>query len=125
MPFELARTRLAYGAKLRRARRAGDARRQLHEALARFEELGAVPWAEQAREELRASGGRRRARRQDLTPAELRVARVIARGATNREAAAELFVSPKTVDFHLRQAYRKLGVRNRTELTLAMRSREP
>lgn len=84
-----------------------------------FLELGAAPWAERARSELRASG--EKARRSTtpvdaLTEQELTVARLVARGTTNREAAATLFVSPKTVEFHLRNVYRKLGVRSRTEL---------
>jgi DNA-binding CsgD family transcriptional regulator len=120
MPFERARTELCLGERRRRTGRRTDARGPLRSALRAFERLGARPWAERARSELAASGERVRprdaARTDALTPHELRVALVVARGATNREAAAELFVSPKTVDFHLRQIYRKLGIRSRAEL---------
>ena len=117
-PFEAARTMLAWGSRLHRARRRGEARERLREAHAAFERLGALPWAEQALAELRAAGGRRTRAvdRDELTAQETRVARAVARGATNREVAAELFLSPKTVEFHLRLVYRKLGVRSRTEL---------
>lgn len=120
MGFERARTQLALGMRRRRSRRRADARAALHEALAYFERAGAEPWADQARAELRASGeapardttGSLRA----LTAQELQVALIVAKGITNREAAAALFVSPKTVEFHLGNTYRKLGVRSRAEL---------
>ena len=127
--FELARTQLAYGARLRRARRRVDARPPLRAALASFEALGAAPWADQAAGELRATGEtaqRRGTRALDgLTPQELQVARLLAEGRTTREAAAALFLSPKTVEYHLRHVYAKLGIRSRTELAagLATRSR--
>jgi DNA-binding CsgD family transcriptional regulator len=120
MGFERARTQLALGMRRRRSRRRADARSALHEALAYFERSGADPWAEQARAELRASGemlsheGNGSLR--SLTPQELQVALTVAQGITNREAAAALFVSPKTVEFHLCNTYRKLGVRSRAEL---------
>ena len=124
-PFERARTELSLGERRRRARRRTDARAPLRGALAAFESLGAEPWVKRARDELRACGSRPRRRAPEaadaLTPHELRVAQAVARGAKNREAAAELFLSPKTVDFHLRNIYRKLGVRSRTELANAMR----
>ena len=88
----------------------------LHEALAAFERLGAEPWAAAAHAELRATGGRVRAAGDGLTPAELRVASAVARGASNRQVAAELYLSPKTVEFHLGQVYRKLGIRSRAQL---------
>ncbi|HEX4745770.1 MAG TPA: AAA family ATPase [Gaiellaceae bacterium] len=118
-PFERARTELCYGERLRRARRRADARTRLRSAMEVFLELGAAPWAERARSELRASG--EKARRgttpvDALTEQELTVARLVARGTTNRKVAATLFVSPKTVEFHLGNVYRKLGVRSRTEL---------
>jgi DNA-binding CsgD family transcriptional regulator len=117
MPFERARTLLAYGRRLHRARRRADARASLREALAGFERLGAQTWATQTREELKAAGARRRTARSDeLTPQERRVARAVARGASNHEVAAELFLSPRTVEFHLRHVYRKLDIHNRTEL---------
>jgi DNA-binding CsgD family transcriptional regulator/antitoxin (DNA-binding transcriptional repressor) of toxin-antitoxin stability system len=118
--FELARTRLAYGARLRRARRRVDARPQLRAALDTFDALGAAPWAEQAAGELRATGETARRRRADaagdLTPQELQIATMLAGGRTTREAAAALFLSPKTVEYHLRHVYLKLGVSSRAEL---------
>jgi DNA-binding CsgD family transcriptional regulator len=120
MMFERARTQLALGMRRRRSRRRADARAVLHEALAYFQRNGAEPWAEQVRAELRATGevpshGTNGSLR-SLTPQELQVALIVAQGNTNREAAAALFVSPKTVEFHLGNTYRKLGVRSRAEL---------
>ena len=118
-PFERARTELCYGERLRRDRKRADARARLRGALEVFDSLGAVPWSERARAELHASGqtARRRSTPVDaLTTQELAVAKIVVGGATNREAAATLFVSPKTVEFHLGNVYRKLGVRSRTEL---------
>jgi DNA-binding CsgD family transcriptional regulator len=119
-PFERARTELAYGARLRRTRRRTEARERLRSALQTFERLHAGPWAERARKELRASGQSVRTpeqRTEDaLTPQELQVAALVAGGATNREAAAALFLSKKTIEFHLGHVYRKLGIRSRTEL---------
>ena len=119
-PFERARSELAYGEFLRRAGRRVEAREHLQAAVDRFEGLGAALWAERARGELRASG--RTARKRDpstladLTPQELQVARFVAEGLTNREVAAQLFLSPRTIDFHLRNVYRKLGISSRTAL---------
>jgi DNA-binding NarL/FixJ family response regulator len=119
-PFEQARTELAYGELLRRARRRVDARAHLQAALDVFEGLGAAPWAERAHLELRASG--QAVRRRDpstlrqLTPQELQVARFVARGLPTREVAAQLFLSPRTVDFHLRNVFAKLGISSRTQL---------
>jgi DNA-binding CsgD family transcriptional regulator len=119
--FERARTQLAYGERLRRARRLVDAREPLHSALAGFDELGAWPWVERARAELRAARdiprGPKPSGVEQLTAQELQVARLVTAGSTNREAAAALFLSPKTIDFHLRNVYRKVGVRSRTELS--------
>ncbi len=118
-PFERARTELCYAERLRRARKRGDARARLRSALEVFDSLGALPWSERARAELRASGqkARRRSTPVDaLTEQELTVARLVMGGATNREAASTLFVSPKTIEFHLGNVYRKLEVRSRTEL---------
>jgi DNA-binding CsgD family transcriptional regulator len=120
MPFERARTLLAYGERLRRDRRRAEARVRLAAALATFEALGARPWGARAREELAASGMRSR-RRDDpltdrLTARELQVAAAVAEGATNREAAARLFLSEKTIERHLGSVYRKLGLRSRTQL---------
>lgn len=119
-PFERARTELSLGERLRRARRRSDARPWLRRALETFEHLGAAPWEEKARQQLTATGERSRRRREpasdQLTAQELLVALLVAEGATNREAAASLFVSPKTVETHLGRCYRKLGIRSRTEL---------
>jgi DNA-binding CsgD family transcriptional regulator len=118
--WERARTQLAYGERLRRERRKTQARAQLRNAVDAFEGLGAAPWAERARGELRATG--ETARKRDvstldqLTPQELRIARLVADGGTNREVAAQLFVSPKTVDYHLRKVFVKLGISSRVEL---------
>lgn len=123
-PLERARTELAYGERLRRAGRRVDARPPLRAALATFETAGARLLADRTRSELAATGerlARRQASAEELTPQELQVALVVSRGTTNREAAAELFLSPKTIEFHLRNSYRKLGVRSRTELANVLR----
>ncbi len=119
-PLERARTELCLGRRRRRSRHRAPARVVLHQACATFEALGAEPWAEQARAELRATGetpapnpGGSLLR---LTSQELQVALIVAGGATNKEAGAALFISPKTVEFHLGHVYSKLGVRSRTEL---------
>jgi DNA-binding CsgD family transcriptional regulator len=124
MPFERARTLLALGERLRRARQRADARGPLQEALDAIERLGARPWAERARTELRATG-QTSARRSEtaaeqLTPHELQIAILVAQGMTNREAAAALFLSPKTIEYHLGQIYRKLDVRGRAQLARLM-----
>jgi DNA-binding CsgD family transcriptional regulator len=119
-PFLRGRTQLAYGERLRRAGSRAEARAPLRSALDTFERLGAAPWAERAAAELRATG--ERIRRQtdggtsQLTPQELQVALAVARGVTNKQAAAQLFLSPKTIEKHLGAAYAKLGLRSRTEL---------
>ncbi|NUU18555.1 AAA family ATPase [Cellulomonas humilata] len=122
--FETARTELAYGSRLRRMKRRVDSRPHLRSALATFERLGAVPWADQAAAELRATGEtaqRRSATGLDhLTPQELQVASMLAAGRTTREAAAALFLSPKTIEYHLRNVYLKLGIRSRAELAGAI-----
>jgi DNA-binding CsgD family transcriptional regulator len=126
--FERARTELFFGERLRRARRRREAREQLRAALRTFEHLGAEPWAERALAELRASGetvsARDDRRRWTLTPQELRVALAIAEGRTTREAAAKLYLSPKTVEYHLRSVYDKMEIRSREELASALRSGE-
>ena len=115
MPFDRARTLLVLGATQRRARQKSAARRTIADALAAFEQLGAGLWALKARAEVARIGGRA-ASRDDLTPAEERVAALVAEGRTNREVAAALFVSEHTVEFHLSRIYRKLGLRSRAEL---------
>jgi DNA-binding CsgD family transcriptional regulator len=118
--FSIARTRLCLGERLRRAGRRTDARSPLRAAGDAFAALGARPWAERAAAELRATGerlGRRDAREgEELTPQELQVALQVAEGKTNKQVGAALFLSPKTVDFHLRRVFRKRGVRSRAEL---------
>jgi DNA-binding CsgD family transcriptional regulator len=120
-PFELARTRLAYGEGLRRLRRRGEARTHFRSAIVIFEELGAKPWIQRTERELAATGERLQRRTgtttgRGLTPQEMRVCVAVARGDTNREVATQLFLSLKTVETHLTSAYGKLGVRSRTEL---------
>ena len=118
--FQQARTMLAFGERLRRTARKRDARARLREALELFERLGATPWIMRTRRELRATGeklGRRTAESgDDLTPQELQVALQVAEGKTNKEVGAALFLSPKTVEFHLARVYRKLDISSRAEL---------
>ena len=113
-PFGRARALLALGVTRRRAREKRQAREAIEQALAGFEELGADSWAERARGELGAIGGRTRS--DGLTPAERRVADLVAEGRTNAEVAATLFLAERTVASHLTHVYAKLGVRSRTEL---------
>jgi DNA-binding NarL/FixJ family response regulator len=118
-PYEEARTLLAFGTRLHRARRRAEARDRLRAAEEIFARLGARPWLDRTRAELRAAGATRRAAAADpdeLTAQEVRVALAVARGATNREVASELFLSPKTIEFHLGRVYRKLDIHSRTEL---------
>lgn len=114
MPFERARTQLLLGHLLRRERPKATA--ALREALAVFEELGAPLWADRARAELAGARPRARAPQDGLTPAEQRVAELAASGMTNRDVAARLFISAKTVEATLARVYRKLGIRSRAEL---------
>lgn len=125
-PVEYARTAQLYGAWLRRARRKSEARTVLTEALDMFERIGMRPWAERARTELVATGAapggagaqpdsRPRAVT-GLTPQELQIARLAAQGLSNRDIAAQLFLSHRTVGYHLYKAYPKLGVTSRGEL---------
>lgn len=119
-PFEQARTQLLYGAWLRRARRKSDARTQLRAAVDTLDRIHAASWAEQARAELAAAGAT--APRTDLasaprlTPQELQVARLAAHGLSNRDIAAQLFLSPRTVGYHLYKAFPKLGITSRSQL---------
>ena len=118
-PYEEARTRLLYGEHLRRRGRRVEARDQLRVALEVFERLDADTWAERARRELRATGEKLRrdaAAGDELTPQELQVALQVAEGKANKDVAAALFLSQKTVEFHLSRIYRKLGLSSRTEL---------
>jgi DNA-binding CsgD family transcriptional regulator len=121
---QLARTRLLYGEMLRRARRRKDARIELRAASDAFAAMGADAFAERARNELAATGERAQrwtSQSMDvLTAQEARIARLVAEGATNADIAAQLFVSPRTVEYHLGKVFRKLGVGSRTQLTRAL-----
>jgi DNA-binding CsgD family transcriptional regulator len=128
--FEQARTQLLLGEQLRRDRRTGEARDALRAAAGAFERMGALPWLTRATEELRAAGAAAPVQGTpgttgQLTAQERRVADAVARGMSNREAAAALFVSPRTVEHHLASAYRKLGVRGRTALAACLLAEEP
>ncbi len=116
--YHHARTHLAYGEWLRRAKRRGEAREQLRSALAAFHELGTRPWADRARAELAATGDPALPPLDvlDLTPQEAQVVRLAAQGLSNREIAARLRLSPRTVGSHLYRAYPKLGVSSRGQL---------
>jgi len=122
--FETGRTHLAYGARLRRERQRVRARDQLRTAVDVFDRLGAEPWSEMARAELAATGETARRRNvttlNDLTPQELQIALSLAEGRTTRETATALFLSPKTIEYHLRNVYRKLDIGSRSELRGAM-----
>jgi len=127
--FEGARTRLAYGERLRRARNRVLAREQLRAAADTFEHLDARPWADRARAELAATGETRRRRDpatiEELTPQELQIALQLTAGKTTRETAASLFLSPKTVEYHLRHVYQKLGIHSRDQLARALAGPAP
>lgn len=118
MPFERARTLLAFGRQLRQHGRPAEARVHLHAAVSHFQDLGASPWTTQAGAELRLAGGRRSATgtSSKLTEAEQRVAECVARGLSNREVATELYLSVKTVEFHLSRIFRKLDIGSRSHL---------
>lgn len=119
-PFDAARTELLYGESLRRRRNRVKARIYLRAAHEAFENLGAAPWADRARTELHATG--ETARKRDpstlsqLTPQELQIVRLVGAGGTNREIAAQLFLSARTIDYHLHKVFTKLGMSSRTEL---------
>jgi len=119
-PFDTARTRLMYGQFLRRLRRRSDARAPLRIAVETFERLGAEPWAERARVELRATGEAARTRDPStvtqLTPQELQIARLVGAGNSNKDVAAQLFLSPRTVEYHLAKVFAKLGIASRADL---------
>ncbi|HEX2184954.1 MAG TPA: LuxR C-terminal-related transcriptional regulator [Chloroflexota bacterium] len=119
-PLDHARTELLYGEFLRRDRRRVEARIHLRIALETFERLGLASWVERARAELRASGERARQRDPStfdrLTPQELQIVRAVSQGTTNREVAAQFFLSPRTVAYHLRKVFSKLGISSRAEL---------
>jgi DNA-binding CsgD family transcriptional regulator len=122
--FATARTRLAYGERLRRSGRRVDAREQLKQAITVFDRLDAAPWSTRARSELRATGERVSPRsptsNEELTPQERQVALLAAEGKTNREIGTQLFLSPKTIEWHLSHVYRKLGIASRGKLSRAL-----
>ncbi|MBB5781225.1 helix-turn-helix transcriptional regulator [Nonomuraea jabiensis] len=119
-PYEAARTALLLGERLRRAHRPGEARPHLRAALETFRRAGAEPWARRAHGELRAAGESAEPARgpalDALTPQELRIAGLVADGLSSKEIAAQLFLSPRTVEYHLYKIYPKLGIGTRTEL---------
>ncbi len=119
-PFLIARTELLYGEWLRRQRQRRQARPHLRRAADLFRQVGTTPWEKRAEGELRATGETARERDpstlDQLTPQELQIAGLVASGMTNREIAAQLFLSPRTIDYHLRKVFSKLGVASRTEL---------
>jgi DNA-binding CsgD family transcriptional regulator len=123
LPLDRGRTLLALGAAQRRAKRRREARATLGEALAVFERIGAALWADRARAELRRVSGRA-ATPGALTPAEERVATLVAEGKTNKEVAAALFLSDRTVEGHLSHVFGKLGIRHRSEVARALESRQ-
>ncbi|MCW2953027.1 MAG: transcriptional regulator, LuxR family, partial [Conexibacter sp.] len=122
--LERARTEVALGAALRRANRRSDARAHLRTGLDGAYSCGARPLAARAREELAATGARPRREPLSgaaaLTPTELRIARLAADGRSNPEIAQDLFVTRKTVEFHLSNAYRKLAIESRAQLAAAL-----
>lgn len=131
-PFELARSRLVYGEWLRRHRRRGEARVQLAAAYETFQDLGATGWARRAAKELAAVGAapadrptRLAGALYQLTPQELQVVQLAATGLSNRDIAAQMFLSPRTVGYHLYKAYPKLGVASRAELARLLATDEP
>src|ERR671914_354099 len=123
--IDLARAHLLYGEWLRRERRRTDARTELRTAHELFSDFGMEAFAERARIELEATGEHARKRRVDtlgdLTPQEAQISRLAAEGHTNREIASQLFISPSTVEYHLRKVFRKLGVKSRTQLANRLR----
>jgi DNA-binding NarL/FixJ family response regulator len=123
---QLARTRLLYGEWLRRVRRRFDAREQLRIAHEMFDEMGARAFAERAGRELRATGEtvrkRSAARSDQLTAQEEQVARLAREGLSNPEIGVRLFISPRTVEYHLHKVYSKLGITSRSQLDLALSS---
>ncbi|WAP53751.1 helix-turn-helix transcriptional regulator [Streptomyces sp. S465] len=137
--FEAGRTELSYGKWLRRRRRPREARTRLGSALVAFERCGARAWADQTEAELRANGAAAKGvtargtagagagacpELAGLTPQQLRIVRYVAEGATNREVARSMSVSPRTVDYHLRNVFATLGIRSRVELALLVEQAE-
>lgn len=123
-PFLFARVRLNLGEHLRREGSRREARKELRAALEVFEQLDAEPWSERARRELRASGASARRRQpstvDELTAQELQIARMVGAGASQKEVAAKLYLSPKTIEYHLGKVYRKLGITSGRQLQLRL-----
>jgi len=123
-PFQRARVQLAYGQWLRRQRRVGESRSVLRASRDTFDALGCVPWGEQARRELRASGERSRRpvreARDQLTAQELQIAQLAAKGLSNREIGQRLYLSHRTISTHLYRVFPKLGISSRAELSSAL-----
>ena len=119
-PFDRARTELLFGEHLRRQRRRVASREHLRSAIDGFDSLGALRWAERARSELRATGETSRGREPQavatLTPQEQQIARLVRDGESNKDVAAHLFLSPRTVEYHLSKVFTKLGIASRSEL---------
>jgi DNA-binding NarL/FixJ family response regulator len=123
-PFELARTELYYGTTLRRAKRRGEASRMIARSLERYERLGAAEWARRAQGELARTGSGKPVRGSELTPTESRVAELVASGQSNKDVAAALFVSVRTVEANLSKIFRKFGIESRSELAGRLRDDE-
>jgi DNA-binding CsgD family transcriptional regulator len=126
-PFTRARLQLAWGIWLRRQRRVADSRTPLRAARDAFDALGAVPWGERARQELRASGETSRRRTYDLSealsPQELQIAQLAAAGLSNKEIGQQLFLSHRTIGSHLYRIFPKLGITARSHLSTALQGR--
>jgi len=119
-PVEVARVELAFGEWLRRQQRRVDAREHLRRALEVFRDVRAEAWASRAEQELRASGETARKRdpstQLQLTPMERKIAQLVSSGMSNKDVAAQCWISPRTVAFHLRNVFTKAGVTSRGEL---------
>jgi DNA-binding CsgD family transcriptional regulator len=128
-PFERARTELLYGEWLRRDRRRTQSRTHLRAAAELFRTLGTTCWAQRAEAELRAAGETARSHEpsalDQLTPQELKITELVAEGLTNRNIAAQLFLSPRTIDYHLRKVFSKLGIASRAELIRQAPTQKP
>jgi DNA-binding NarL/FixJ family response regulator len=127
--FLRARVELAYGERLHQLRRSVESRAPLRAARETFDALGTIPWSERARQQLRASGeisrGRTAEARDQLTPQELQIAQMAARGLTNREIGQMLYLSPRTISSHLYRTFPKLGITSRAQLQGVIEARVP
>jgi DNA-binding CsgD family transcriptional regulator len=129
MAVDLARSHLLYGEWLRRKQRQRDAREHLRTAHELFAEFGIEAFARRAQIELRAAGEKARTQavehRDDLTPQEMRISELVAQGATNKEIAAQMYISSATVEYHLHKVFRKLDVKTRTQLAQQLHQSKP